>query len=146
MSQWYRVFGKSEAAPGPARLLEFLCEEHADATGDFRGDEQGWFAARLKLGSQIIVLDRYLSEEEGLRGELNSWAAWVEQTGHAEAARLMQQLISTRQLFTLHAEEDETAAASLRRLARWLAAQTDGVMQIDDEGFLTPEGTLLLPE
>ncbi len=51
----------------------------------------------------------------------------------------MQQMISTRQLFTVRGEDP----ALCRTLCHWLAAQTGGIYQIDGEGYFSAAGDLL---
>src|SRR5262245_55069313 len=133
MSRWYRVFGTSEAPPDPAALLEHLRRRGVEAEGHFRGDDQGWFRAELVLapGAPPLELERFLSSEEGIRAELNTWAAWLEAADSPHSARLMRHMIGTRQLFTLRQAADEGAVA----LCRFLAGATDGVYQVDGAGF-----------
>jgi hypothetical protein len=143
--RWFRVFAVSDDEPQPASIVEQLRRFDPEARGDFRGDAQGWFAAKLHLRRQAIAVERYLPQEEDLRGELNTWAAWIEASGHAESARLMQQIISSRQLFTLQLASPALAEPA-QALCCWLASQTAGVVQIDGAGWLTAGGELLIPE
>jgi hypothetical protein len=148
---WYRVFGTSDMPPDPAALLEHLHAVGLDVTGRFHGDEEGWFRAGLAFraaGDQQVILERYLSTEEGIRGELNAWAAWLEAAGDGrEHRRLMQHLISTRQVFTLSRPDHALPVEHLCRvLCRYLARRTAGVYQVDGEGFFAADGTLLARE
>jgi hypothetical protein len=142
---WYRVFGTSDTEPSPAGLLEHLGE---GVTGNFRGDDAGWFRAELSIepGARPLELERFLVSEEDLRGELNTWAAWVEGTGDGPVQiRLMQHLIGTRQLFTIR-PVNERATEPCEALCRFLARHTNGVYQVDGQGFFEPDGQLLLEE
>jgi hypothetical protein len=156
MSQWFRVFGGG-AAVEPAALLEHLHGQGFAVAGHFRGDERGWFRAELAFTDDAppVVVERYLADEEGIRAELNTWAAWLEeQQGSPHAVPLMERLIGTQQLFTLHQPdedaEDVEDAALVERLClvccRYLAGVTDGVYQADGGGFFAADGTLLVPE
>jgi hypothetical protein len=103
---WYRVFGTDAGPVPPASLLEHLHGLGFEAAGHFRGDEQGWFQAELRLaeGRAALQLERYLAEEEGIRDELNTWAAWLEEAADdPQRDDLMRHLIATAQLFTLRA-------------------------------------------
>lgn len=157
MSQWFRVFGLGAAAVEPAALLEHLHGQGFPVAGRFRGDDRGWFRAELTIADDAppMIVERYFADEEGIRAELNTWAAWLEeQEGNPHAPPLMERLIGTKQLFTLRqAEADEDDAANrdfVERLCltccRFLAAATDGVYQADHGGFFAASGTLLAAE
>jgi hypothetical protein len=140
---WYRVFGASDAEPPPAATLERL-NELAPVAGAFHGDDAGWFRAELTAAGAPMELERFLATEEGIRAELNSWAAHVEACGDSpEHVRLMERMIQTRQLFTVRGTaSDEVCIA----LCRFLAETTDGVYQIDGRGFFATDGAPLLPD
>jgi hypothetical protein len=148
---WYRVFGGTDAPIDPAALLEHLAWLGQPARGDFRGDEEGWFAVRLELyGAIAAQVQRYLVGEEGIRAELNTWAAWIEQVGEGSAhqSQLMQQVIGTRQLFTI--EPKPTAGPQVERLClatcQYLVSQIGGIYHADGQGFFDTDGKLLLNE
>jgi hypothetical protein len=156
MSQWFRVFG-NDTVVEPAALLEHLHGAGFPVAGHFRGDDRGWFRAELVFADDAppVVVERYFADEEGIRAELNSWAAWLEeQEGKSQAAPLMERLIGTKQLFTLRQpieDVDEGGDAEfVERLCltccRHLAAATEGVYQADHGGFFVADGTLLVPE
>jgi hypothetical protein len=157
MSQWFRVFGLGGAAVEPAALLEHLHGQGLPVAGHFRGDDRGWFRAELVFAADAppVVVERYFADEEGIRAELNSWAAWLEeQEGNPHHVQLMERVIGTAQLFTLHqpAEDadDFEDAAFVGQLCltccRHLAAATDGVYQADHHGFFAADGALLVAE
>jgi hypothetical protein len=148
---WYRVFALSEAGPAPEQVREFLHALDPKARGNFHADEQGWFAVDIKIPGEEtgIRLERFLSSEEGIRAELNTWAAWLEtQENNPHVGRLMQHMISTKQIFTL--QEDPSSGQSTADvctgLCRFLAELSDGVYQADAQGFLDAAGLLLVPE
>jgi hypothetical protein len=143
---WYRVFGSSEVEPPPPALLEFLQTLDPGIRGHFRGDDLGWFAVELRLPEGgIMTLERFLSTEDDIRAELNHWAAWVESNGE-DVHRLMQQIISTKQVFTLRIEDEEADEALYVDLCRYLAGITEGVYQIDGQGFFDAAGGRLIAE
>jgi hypothetical protein len=150
---WFRVFGTSAGEPAPVTLLEHLHGLGLGVTGHFHGDEQGWFRAEL-LGGPLaapLVLERFLAAEEGIRAELNNWAAWIESTGEdPNQALLMRHMIASQQLFTLHLPGGPKVKETVQKigvpLCQVLAEQTDGVFQMDGEGFFDASGTLLLRE
>jgi hypothetical protein len=150
MGLWARVFGRGDAVPEPAALLAALGGEPVSA--DFRGDAEGWFAAEVRFaGGAPLVVERFLSGEEGIRAELNNWAAYLETCDYSpNAAALMERVIQTRQLFTLRRPLDAADEVLVERvvlsLCRALASATDGVYQIDDAGFFSADGSLLVQE
>src|SRR3712207_6078404 len=103
---WYRVFGSTDAPVDLDALLAHLLACGHDVQTRVGSDEQGWFTATLVLGGEHrYELQRYLAGEEGIRAELNAWAAVVELLDTPHQERLMLHLIGTRQLFTLRAVE-----------------------------------------
>ena len=154
MTKWFRVFGASDTTVEPAALVELLRGSGWEiSTARFRGDEQGWFALEVLFeGAEAPWrLDRYLSTEEGIRAELNTWAAWVETVeGNPHQARLMQQLITAKQVFTFEIDVGDLDDAGLEKwchdLCQFLARETAGVYQADGRGFFAADGTLLLAE
>jgi hypothetical protein len=157
MSQWFRVFGLSATAVEPAALLEHLHDQGHPVRAHFRGDDRGWFRAELAFADDAppVVVERYFTDEEGIRVELSSWAAWLEeQEDNPHHLPLMERLIRTAQLFTLRQPiedaDDSNDTAFAERLCltccRYLAAQTDGVYQADHGGFFAADGTLLVRE
>ena len=147
MTIWYRIFGRSNAEPSPAAILERL-NGLAAVVGRFGGDEAGWFRAELVVAeTATLSLERYLSTEEGVRAELNSWAAHLEASSEGpETVRLMERIIQTRQLFTLARPADDLPPLDdvCLALCRFLAEATDGVYQIDGRGFFAADGALRL--
>jgi hypothetical protein len=153
MGLWCRVFGANDAQPDPAALLEHLRSQGLEITGQFRGDEQGWFAAAFIFadGGTPVHLERYLASEEGIRHDLNSWAAWLETADYSpNYGVLMQRVIATTQLFTLRRPVDNPNEILVEKVCvavcQYLARETAGMYQVDDEGFFDPKGELLLQE
>jgi hypothetical protein len=148
---WLRVFGSNEIQPEPAALLEFLCGLDPACYGNFRGDDRGWFQAEFYRQGQVFWrLERYLAGEEGIRADLNSWAAWLE-TAEANPNHgwLMEHIINARQLFTLQPAENPIVPDAVRigtELCRYLARLTSGVYQVDGVGVSAADGTLLVAE
>ena len=116
---WFRVFGTNECEP------------------DIR--ESG------RPVPAHLHLAHYLTAEDDLRNELNTWAAWIESVpDNPHQNRLMQHMIGTKQLYTIElSEEDRELGVAL---CQYLAQRTDGVYQVDNQGFFAADGTLLIPE
>jgi hypothetical protein len=149
MGLWYRVFGANDVLPAPGAILEAL---GGGARGDFADDGAGWYAAALHVGDGTpLHLERFLATEEGIRAELNTWAAWLETCDYSpQHAALMERVIQTKQLFTLRRPIDHADEVLVERLCeglcRFLAGATEGLWQADDRGFFAADGALLLQE
>ncbi|HEY7425402.1 MAG TPA: hypothetical protein VH682_14320 [Gemmataceae bacterium] len=148
MAVWYRVFGASSEMPASAAILDFLAGRSASVSGAFATDTSGWYQADLLVDGAALQLERYLAEEEGIRAELNSWAAWLETREDAlEHVLLMERMIQTAQLFTLRSSQESTRIEQVGiALCRFLAVATAGVYQIDERGLFAADGTLLVAE
>jgi hypothetical protein len=149
MSMWYRVFGGKDDGPAPAAVLAHLQGLGVAVKADFTGDAAGWYAAEVDVGGTPLHLERFAAGEEGIRAELNSWAAWLETCEHSpHSVPLMEKMIQARQLFTLRpaGDAEEGVARVCQELCRFLAAATEGVWQADGEGFFDADGALLVRE
>ena len=142
---WFRVFGTADTPIDPAEVVEHLRLRGIDVEGHFGGDDQGWFKVDLVLAKDLTLhVERYLTEEEGIREELNAWAAFLESCAENHyVPRLMQQMVGTQQLFTFRVPrdrlEDEPVARLCRELCQYLCEKTKGVYQMDGQGFRSEE-------
>ncbi len=149
---WYRVFCRSDAEAKPAELLAAAQQPRRPVAGDFRGDDLGWTAADLSLGSGTpIHVERFLTREDDLRDDLNTWAGWLETQGHEpNHARLMEHVIQSRQFVTIRKPLDHANESAVedvcRAVCRIVAERADGVFQVDGDGWYAADGTLLLKE
>ena len=153
MTQLFRVFGANDAEPDRDVLLAHLHNQGLEGTARFWGDKEGWYQADLKLDDNpaIIRLERELFYEEGVRTALNVFAALVESLEPSpDQEWLMEHIISARQLFTLKRPSETTTRLEVERLClavcQFLARATDGFYSVEDRGFFSAGGTLLLKE
>jgi hypothetical protein len=152
MGLWYRIFGRSATEVSRDSLLAHLAAQGVAIVTDFADDGASWLRAELRFAPTTpLHLERFRADEEGIRGELNSWAAFLETCDYdPNHALLMERVIQTKQLFTLRRPVDHANEVLVERLCvglcRFLASETDGVWQSDDEGFFAADGTLLLQE
>ena len=151
MYTWRRVFGSLEPAPAPAEICEELLLHGFQVRPSFRGDEDGWFSARLELedGVSTLQIERYLVRADKLRPDLNSWSAWVESLPPSpEREIVMDALTSTVQLITMYEDvaDGEAESSACPILCRWLAGRVGGFYQMDGQGFFDRSGALLLAE
>lgn len=148
MIRWYRIFGARAEMPTGQAIRAFLEGRYASVSGDFAADGSGWYQANLVVDGVTLQLERYVANEPGLRAELNSWAAWLETREDApEYVRLMERMIQTAQLFTLHSNVESVRSEEVCvALCRFLAETTSGVFQIDERGFFALDDSLLVAE
>ena len=146
--RWYRVFGIQDATPAPEAILAALAAANLRSSAEFVGDDLGWYSVKLLLPDRAepVEVQRFVAEADDIRGELNTWAAWVE-TQSGELAWLMQHLISTAQLFVWFVPEDDPEALALSAaLCDYFSRATGGVYQVDGHGFFDVAGTHLVRE
>jgi hypothetical protein len=147
--RWYRVFGTNDAQPPPEELLAALAEAKLTCQAEYLGDDQGWFGVRLLLPGRTEPVDvqRFVTGVDDIRSDLNTWAAWVESQTGSDQAWLMQQLISTTQLFAWQVPPDDAEAVQLSAvLCDYLGRATAGLYQVDGHGLFDVAGTLLVRE
>jgi hypothetical protein len=94
VTAWYRVFGGRDVEVPPAELMAELRRLGVTAPVRFHGDEQGWFRAVVLSPAEkpLAEINRYLASEEGIRAELNTWAAWLEAAA-PDRPELMEQVV-----------------------------------------------------
>ena len=149
---WYRIFGRNDSPLLPAALLEHLHNLGLAVEAHFRGDDLGWTAADLRLrpGSPVHV-ERYLTEADNLRDDLNNWAAILETCDYSpNHITLMERVIQSAQMITLRKPIDHANEIGVDRMClevcRFLAAKCDGIYQIDADGWYDADGEMLLKE
>jgi hypothetical protein len=150
---WYRVFGKADTEPSPVALAKSLREEGLLVEPHFKGDDLGWTSGELRLpdGGTPIYLERYLASEDEIRNDLNAYAAMLETCDYSPNHRLlMEHAIQTKQLMVIRSPLDipneVLAEKILIHTCRFLSSQTEGVYQIDGQGWFADNGELLLQE
>jgi hypothetical protein len=148
---YYRVFGSNDSSVEPQAFLEYLHKQGFEVQTSFRGDAEGWFHADILLAGEDepVKLERFLATEEGIRNELHTWIAWLETVDNPHQDRLIRHLVATRQVFILlqpPAEETSEPLVELCRIVcRYLARETEGIVQ-RDEGFFSADDDLLVKE
>lgn len=150
---WLRVFSRSADEVPPASLAEHLHAAGLPVVPHFRGDDHGWTSAELVLpgGGTPVRLARYLTDVDDLRADLNTFAAELETMDYSPHHRpLMERVIQSKQLVTVRRPLDHADEITLDRVClevvRLVAARTDGVYQIDGQGWHAADGLLLLAE
>jgi hypothetical protein len=151
MALFYRIFGRAERMPKPGELVHLLGEQGFALTAHVDGDPEEWFRLEFlpQEGTEPLCLERYLSDEEGIRHELNSWAAILETCPESpHNFPLMERVIQTRQLFTLRGpdNQDEKITQVCVALCRAVAGLTEGFFQVDGQGFFAADGAFLVRE
>jgi hypothetical protein len=143
----YRVFCQSRKEPTPAALAEHLRVHHPDLIVHFKGDRLGWMRAEVDLGKKAprLVIERFLVEESDMRPQLNTWVAWLETVDHPRREGVMDRVVNSQQVFTLEVDSPEHEKLA-KAVCQYLAQAADGIYQVDDQGFLSADGLLLVPE
>ena len=148
----YRVFAPTELNVPPGQLAEALFAAGFAAEPHFRGDDLGWTGGKLVLpGGAPVQLDRYLTDADELRDDLNAFAAELEtMTFSPEHVPLMELVIQAKQLVALRQPIDHADEARLEQMcvfiAQYFAQQLGGIYQIDGKGYFAADGTLRLQE
>lgn len=150
---WYRVFGRSADEVPAAELAGHLHAAGLPVEPHFKGDDLGWTAGELRLPglNTPVSLERYLTAEDDIRADLNSYAAILETCDYSpNSGPLMERVIQMRQMVVIRKPVDAVDEVALEKLlletCRFLAARTDGVYQIDGQGWFAADGTLLVQE
>ncbi|HLN27154.1 MAG TPA: hypothetical protein VK395_05380 [Gemmataceae bacterium] len=153
MGPWYRVFGSNDRQPAAEAIARHLQGLGIEAAIEVDEDDLGWYRLIIGLAvrGQNLRIERFLSSEQGVRAELNTWAAWLEtreENPHHES--LMQRIIATSQLIAWQCPGErpailESASPSIE-LCRLFAGATDGIYHVDDQGFFNADGALLVKE
>ena len=147
---WYRVFCRTSNEVKPDEIIAHL---HTwSVVGRFRGDDLGWTGAELIVGKGTpIYADRYLTSEDSLREDLNTWAAYLETLDYSNRRfELMEHVIQTQQLVTIRKPLDHANEVVIedvcRSLCQVIAASSEGIYQIENEGWYSASGECLLKE
>ena len=148
-----RVFCRSDAHLPVAAIVGELFARGFKPVPHFKGDDLGWTGGTLILpgNGSAIQVDRFLTDEDELRPDLNRFAAELETLDYSPNHRpLMEWVIQTRQMVAFRRPIDHADEATLDRfcdaLAQFVAAKLDGVYQMDGRGWYAADGTLMLEE
>lgn len=150
---WYRIFGLNDHEVPPSELAGHLLSLGLAVEPHFKGDDLGWTRGELVLpgGHTSIVLERYLTEEDEIRDDLNAFAAVLETMNYSpNNVLLMERVINTKQMIAIrkpidHADESRLEATVLATV-QFLTIGTDGVYQVDGSGWFAADGELILQE
>jgi hypothetical protein len=146
---WFRVFANSDQVPAPEAVARSIRDGFPQMQVKFMADDEGWLEADITdpITGHSWKLRRYCRNADDIRGELQSWAAWIEwQPPSPHQQHLMERIMTAKQVFTFEADEDPTSAPLGLALMQFLAGASDGVYQIDGRGFYAAGGGLLLAE
>jgi hypothetical protein len=151
---WYRVFGKLVKECPPEVISDALQNAGHPVRLDFKGDDLGWSSLAVTFSDRDetpIMVERYITAEDDIRDDLNTWAGWLESaTYSAKAKELMEPVIQAAEMITLRKPIDHANDARLNNLCEQLSqlfAQTTlGMYQVDGLGFFDATGTLLVEE
>ncbi|MCS6975473.1 MAG: hypothetical protein NZM31_00505 [Gemmatales bacterium] len=146
---WFRVFANSEVVPSPETIAEGVRQTFPHLRLTFTADEEGWLECDLSdpATGKHWLLRRYSRKSDDIRGELQSWAAWVEwQPPSPHQQPIMERLMTAQQVFVFGADADPVSDHLGLTLMQFLADCCNGIYQIDGRGFYAADGQLLLAE
>ncbi len=149
---WYRVFCRSGVGIAHGELLDRVQQRERPVIVRFKGDDLGWTSAEFTLGTGTpVYAERYLTNEDEIRDDLNTWAAYLETLDYSpNNVSLMERVIQSRQLVTIRKPLDhpnESAIDDLcQSICQVIAAAADGMYQVENIGWYAADGTLLLQE
>jgi hypothetical protein len=145
---WHRVFCRSTDEVPPAVLAAALHETGFPVAPHFKGDGLGWTRGDLWLhGAAAVAVERFLTAEDGLRPDLNAFAAELEAADAGPGtADLMRRVIQTQQLITVSAAEGVAADELVTAVCQFFATASDGVVLAEGRGWFDATGALLHPE
>jgi len=148
-----RIFGKSDRCPTSTVLAEALESSACTLQLACEPTNDDWRHIEVLVREQEtpIYLDRFHRTDEGIRGELQAWAAWLETCDYSPNHQsLMTHMIQTQQVFTVRKPVDCANEVLIDNVSvaicQFLAQAADGIYQIDGKGFFAPDGTMLLQE
>ncbi len=150
---WLRVFCPTIEEIPPARMAAALHDGGYHVVPHFKGDTLGWTTGELILDDPTspLGLARFLTKEDKLRGDLDSYAAELETATHSpHSTALMGRVIRTAQLITVRKPVSHSNDALVDRacefLVKFLATESQGFYQIDRAGWFEATGELLVEE
>ncbi len=149
---WVRLFCGVSTTLRPAQLAERLHMFDDKAQLHFVGDDLGWTAAEIRfpVGSPILI-DRYLTDADDLRADLNTWAAYLETLTYSpNSGPLMERVIQTQEMITFRKPLDHPNEITIENivngLVQSLAQNAHGIYQADGAGWYNAGGELLVQE
>ena len=142
---WYRVFSPNPEPVSPLALAEHLHAAGFAVEPHFRGDDLGWTSGELRFAGKLLRIDRYLTTVDDIREDLNSFAAELESKETTHTAGLMRRVIQSQQLIAFQCDDMECEPPCLHTV-QYLAVQSDGIYQIDGQGWFAATGELLVAE
>ncbi|MCX7664849.1 MAG: hypothetical protein N2112_04830 [Gemmataceae bacterium] len=149
---WVRLFCGVASTLRPSQIAEKLSQLENQCQIHFTGDDLGWKSAEIRWPSgSPLSLERYLTQEDDLRPELNTWAAYLETLDYSpHSISLMERVIQTVELIIFRKPLDHSNEVILDQviseLVQMFAQNADGIFQIDGEGWYNAQGELLIPE
>jgi hypothetical protein len=147
MNHDHVIFGTHATAPAPDAVLALARRFFPKAAMTIEEGEPGWNALHLRLNEQYhFSLYRFRRDEKDIRGELQAWAAAIEeQVEQPEQDVLLRQVATAQQIIEFWVESIQEDAQSFAFvLCQYLATTTAGVFHIDGRGYFNTQGELLL--
>ena len=150
---WYSIHGAIEVSPRPLAMLACVHPRVVGLAYNFEPDEERWRRGqfqRQEATTPAILVSRIGPGDEGFIAADKRYEEWLS-TMSDEPHRdfVLAHLHRTRQTVNLIPVDFTLGMTKLARvceqLCGFLARETDGLIQVFQEGFFSPQGESLLP-
>lgn len=150
MPRWIRVFGTNQQTPRASEIQTSLLRCGMFVQSDVDGDDGSWEQVRLRheLASESVQLELLPPDDPELADEIEPILDWLsEQPGSPNAQVLRETLSRVSQVYIIGVPDSAQLGTPNGQmtilLARLLSRWSDGLYQVDNEGFYDRHGTLL---
>jgi hypothetical protein len=151
---WYKVYGATGDAPSPLAMLNALRPPVRGLVQEFEPDDEQWRTGRFRLSTSAnpsILVRRHSRRDDEFPEDLDKFAEIVEamaQEPHRDLViahlRRTQQVIYLTPLVTVGLSA-RIRARICEQLCGILTRTAEGLIQVYQEGFFSPQGESLLP-
>ena len=148
---WYAVFGTNDIGPSPEGMLASIRPSVEKLT--WESADVSWRSGHFQISGTVVPairLTRIMPGEDGFSPEVRSWMAGFEsQTNEPQLSRVLEHVRRTRQILHLtpfpYVLGKDKLARICEQLCGHLCRETDGMIQVYQEGFFSAQGESLLP-
>ncbi len=147
LRSWYAVHGKQISVPNPAAIVQCIQPRVAGLTHDFHTAD-----GRLRLlidATPIVLVRRIFADDEEYPCKGSIWESQLIAWGGPHVEHVIAHVRQSVQLTTITPLPLSRANRRLARICEQIcgqiAADSDGLIQVFQEGFFDRQGNALLP-